>query len=529
VIKKIVLALLVLFVLGAGALAWWARSVFTGDNIRATLAAQLSEVLGQPVTVGSVAASAYPRVTIDLGDVAIGQPARIQIASLHFGTDFRALLSRRIEHADVRVNTVRVELPLPALGGRSTESPTSPTPSDGGEPPVTLVSVDEVAIRDVTIVSGGRTLKADIEAVPTSAGVTLRRVVIAADDTAIEATGEITDLAGPVGTITVKAGQLDFDRLIAFLGDFASGSGVAANPSAAGVPSPRPTPVNLIVTMEADRAKSGTIVLDKLTGRAVVTDAGVTLDPVAFGIFGGRYQGTLSTSMGSAASADQPPAFKGTAKLSGIDMAALTAFAGTPGTITGRLNGSIDLTGTGSDLAAAMKTVRGMARLDIADGVIRHLQLVRTIVLATSMRKDSTQQALGDNAGGGGEAFKRLASTLSIVGRHAQTNDLQLDSRDVTLTASGRIALDGSAIELTGRVQLSPELSAQAGRDLLRYTADNGRVTLPATVTGSADKISVRIDVADAAKRAVRNRAADEAQKAIERNIGSLFKRKPPG
>ena len=78
-----------------------------------------------------------------------------------------------------------------------------------------------------------------------------------------------------------------------------------------------------------------------------------------------------------------------------------------------------------------------------------------------------------------------------------------------------------------GRVQLSDELTSQAGTDLVRYTRENGRVTLPVTVTGSTGALAVRIDVGDMLKRAIRNRAEDEAKKAIMKGLGGLFK-KPP-
>ena len=59
----------------------------------------------------------------------------------------------------------------------------------------------------------------------------------------------------------------------------------------------------------------------------------------------------------------------------------------------------------------------------------------------------------------------------------------------------------------------------------MRYTQEGGRVTLPVTITGSADRPQVRIDVADAARRAVVNRGAEEAQKALKKGLGDLFKR----
>ncbi len=79
--------------------------------------------------------------------------------------------------------------------------------------------------------------------------------------------------------------------------------------------------------------------------------------------------------------------------------------------------------------------------------------------------------------------------------------------------------LDGSAIDLKGNVQLSDALSQQAGRDLFRYTQEQGRVTLPATITGSVQSPSVHIDVAAAAGRAIGNKAQDELKKALGRII----------
>ena len=65
-LKKVLLgAFLLIAVLSIG-LFLWARAVFTHDNVRATLAEQLSTALGQPVKVGTIAAGIYPRVTVNL-------------------------------------------------------------------------------------------------------------------------------------------------------------------------------------------------------------------------------------------------------------------------------------------------------------------------------------------------------------------------------------------------------------------------------------------------------------------------------
>ena len=113
--NKIILGAVIALILIVAAGSFWVKAVFTGETARAALAAQVARALGQPVSIGRVDASIFPRVTVTLGDVTIGQPARATVTELHIATDFRALLSRRIEHATLRLAGARIELPLPPL------------------------------------------------------------------------------------------------------------------------------------------------------------------------------------------------------------------------------------------------------------------------------------------------------------------------------------------------------------------------------------------------------------------------------
>ncbi len=518
-VKKIVIGALVFVLVASVGLFFWARAVFTQDTVRTTLANQLSQSLGQPVTVGSIGAAIYPRVTVNLGDVTIGQPPRIQVETLHVGTDFRALLSRRIEHASLRLAGARVELPLPEFALASSSEPSPGEPAGGS--PVEIVSIDEIVLNDVEIKSGSRTLRGDIEMIPQGHGVTLKKVTLVAEESTIDITGQITDVAGPVGELTVKTGALNFDRLLAFVSDFAGHAGLGA-PSAGRAPkahagTAEKTPaMNVVLSLDADRATMGTLALDKLSGRARVTEDALLLEPVSFGIFGGKYDGNLSFSLGSS------PNFQLNAAVSGVDMAAATKFAGSPDTITGRLSGKLRLSGRGMDAASALNSARGTARVDITKGTVKNLGIVRTVVTSTSGRSGAPAKSA---SGPRDESFDRLGATLAVANGSASTQDLRFESPDILLAATGGLRLDGSAINLAGQVQLSDELSQQAGRDLVRYTQEQGRVTLPATITGSADNPQVRIDMTKVATRAITNKATEEAEKVIKRNLDGLFKR----
>jgi hypothetical protein len=69
--------------------------------------------LGQPVKIGRARAGIFPRTAIHLADVRIGDPARVALADVDVSTDFRELLSRRIQDAAITIANSRIEMPLP--------------------------------------------------------------------------------------------------------------------------------------------------------------------------------------------------------------------------------------------------------------------------------------------------------------------------------------------------------------------------------------------------------------------------------
>ena len=501
-VKKVVIISLAILLVVSIAAGLWVRSVFAHDGVRTALAEQLSSALGQPVSIGSISAGIYPRVTVRLTKVAIGEPVRIQAGTLRLGTNLRALLSRQIVHGTVYLDDAKVQLPLPPF--RTSSS----TTSSGS--PVQIVSIDDIVLKSVEIVSGGRTLRGDVEVAPHGDGATLRRISLSADDTTLEGSGEISNLAGPVGEIAMKARRLNLTKLLDFLTAFSSGSGMTGR-TASAPPSSRQASTNLTMSLVADRATMGELALEKLNARARITPAAVTLDPIAFGVFGGDYRGTMALTSSGAA-----PTLRLNAAVSNVDVASAMAFAGNPGTVSGRLSGRIDLA-TQTAASNVIDAARGTVRVEVRDGVVKNLGLVRTVVIATSMRSDAPSPLKA--AGSTDEPFTMLAGTFALANGSAHTNDLQFQSPDLLLRAGGSLRLDGSQIDLKGDVQLSDALSQQAGRDLFRYTQEQGRVTLPATITGPARSPSVRVDVAGVATRAVQNKAKDELKKALGRII----------
>jgi uncharacterized protein involved in outer membrane biogenesis len=511
--KRVLVGGVVVILVAMLGLFVWARTVLTSDTVRTTVAAKLSNSLGQPVTIGGLSASIFPRVSLNLKDVTIGRPGQLSVGTLGIGTDFRALLSRRIEHATVRLDAAHVTLPLPPFASASqSTSPSSggPGASSSGSS-VELVSVDDILLNDVEITSGGRTIRGDIDLAVAGQSATIRQIALRADGTTVTIAGTLSDYAAPAGTLTVQAGAMNVLDLVAFVTDFTKRAGLSSGSSSpVSAPSTaRPTGrMNIALTIGADRATIGELALDHVTGQAHITDEAITIDPAHFNVFGGSYSGSLVLDLG-----DTQPGFHVNATLSKIDMAAVMTFARHPGLVTGHMAGTLALTGRGLSAAAVIASSRGTAHASIANGTIKGLGLVKGVVLATSMRSGSLSQA---TSASGTEPFTSLDGTFTIAGGAATTTDLRFTSNDVLLAATGTVRLDGTAIELAGPIQLSDDLSKQAGRDLVKYTQKDGRVTLPAKVTGSADNLHVGIDTGDLAKRAVTNAVSDQAKKLLQ-------------
>jgi hypothetical protein len=104
-------------------------------------------------------------------------------------------------------------------------------------------------------------------------------------------------------------------------------------------------------------------------------------------------------------------------------------------------------------------------------------------------------------------------------------DNLALHSSDFDLNGQAHVSPAGG---LSGRAQmtLSDALSKEAqsrNRDL-KLLFEDGRITLPATLSGSLQQPSVLPDMESALKRAARNKITSEIDKAKKRATGEMQK-----
>jgi len=501
--RRALLIVAILVLLLAGGLYFAATRVLTSDYARTTLEQQLSAAIGQPVRIGSLSAAIYPRVAVDLDNVAIGTPATVTLAQVRLVTGLRALFSRTISDAQVIVRNSRLTLPFPVS---FVPTNTAPNPASAGTG-LTIESIRVIALENVELVAPSRAIRVDLRGSLAGDRFNIERLAMRGRPSKIDGKGTITSVSRLEGNIEAKADPLDLDELMTIASAFTSTSGGTSEKRGSA------TPMRLTVALTATNGQFATYTFSDVSTTIQLGTGTVSLSPLAMRSFGGNFNGSLNVDTRGSV-----PQLRLSGRVDGLDVASLMKANGTAGGITGTLGGTVTLSASGSDATTVLQTAHGTIAAAIVNGTIEHLDLVRTVVLAFG-------KPSGVPPEGSGSAFTRLGGTFALANRTVTCDNLSLTSRDFDVNGRTKLQLSSGALDAHGDVALSPELTAQAGTDLRRYAQQDGRVIVPAIVAGTIDRPRVSVDVQAAAGRAFQN----EIQRRTKSIFEGLFKKKGKG
>ena len=467
-----------------------ARAVLASDVVRSSLEQQLARRLGQPVRIGSASAAIFPRVAVDLRDVFVGDPAAVHLGTVRVVTGLRGLISRTITDAEVAVTDSRITLPLPfALS--------SPDPAEGAAaaaPGLRVINVRVITLRDIVLDVGGRSWTVDGESSLSGDQLEIARLEARAATTRIEASGTMSSLAALEGTFDARAPALELDELLDSAAAFANPSPLdAAARSRTRPEAAREVPMHLTVKLEAAAGRFAATAFQNLSAAIHVVPGHVALVPLSVSAFGGVFDGRLDV-----ATLGDEPDLRLSGRVERVDVVELMKASGAAGGITGRLGGTVALSGRGSDTAALLGSARGTIDAALTDGSMPRLDLVRAIVLAFGKPSGAPSE-------GSGSAFSRLGGAFALANGTITSDNVAMTSRDFDAAGRGSLRIQTGAVSARVDVVLSEELTAQAGTDLRRYAQENGRVVVPATIGGTLQQPSISLDVASATRRALTN------------------------
>jgi hypothetical protein len=520
--KILIAAVVVLIVLPATA-ALLVPVMLTPEMLKPAIERQGSQWLGRAVTVGSARAQLFPRAGVTLTQVTVGGVPRLTADEVVVGASLRELISKRVADAVVRVRNGRLALadastPLasaPSASGASRSTPggdSHPAPrpaatggATGQDPSgFTVDSVSEIAFDNVVVIGGGKQLRLDLEGALAGDTFEVARLAASSGATSLQGSGTVTSISRRDGTFTLESPLVDVDEVLAVLAAL-----VPADPSATGMSAlsgEQPDGLtfgHVTGHLKVDRGQALGYDVSKIDGAIDIKGTVLTARPLAFDLYGGRYESTLELDL-----ATNRISLVHDASLSGTSVGKLVELFGNAGAATGALGLTMRVRGAGKDFRAAARQVSGSAKVRITEGTIAGLDVIRqAFTLLGSAPLEGTQ----------GERFEWISASLGVASGTLSTDDFVLHSPDFDLTGRLRIEPDGG-LSGDADLMLSEALSteAQAKNRDLKLAFEGGRVTLPVKVGGTLTNPRVLPDTNDALRRAARNRAGAELDRLLK-------------
>ncbi|HEX9050842.1 MAG TPA: AsmA family protein [Anaeromyxobacter sp.] len=280
-------------------------------------------------------------------------------------------------------------------------------------------------------------------------------------------------------------------------------------------------------TIAIGKVKGGRLEATDVKARAVLTRGTMTLEQLDATVFGGKVSGA-----GTSVSLAQPkPAWKLAANLAGLDVAQATkAFAG-EAPLLGKLDGTLDVSGAGTDWNEVKKIVTGLAALAVKDGTLTTAGLGDQVLggvakgLQAAGRGGTAEKVAGF---GGKTTFKNLAGKFTVKdGFLAAQSPLKFGSDAGQLTLGGRIGLGGE-LDLEGGVAVPKALLAKAVSGVpLPDTLD-----VPLALGGTLGSPRVSVRAGDAVQgllkgqvAQVKKAAQQQAEQAGKKALQGIFDR----
>ena len=482
--------LLVLAVLASVGIQLWLRS----DAVRATVERQATAALGMPIRIGGARATVFPRLGLDLRNVEVGNPARASVNQVSVATGLGLIFSRRVEEADIRLAGGYLDASL--IGGITSLQPNARNSRPSVDAPFTISSIRSIRFRDVDVVAGVERIAVNLDASLAGDRLEVSSLTARMRDATLQVEGQLSSLAKREGRFDIRGDLLPINALLGTMEGPSGGLKGSPYHITAAISAP-------VATLGSSRVESVKAGLEATRGRLV-------FDPLTFDIDGGRFEGRLTLDPSR-----QTPVLDVRGNVSGMDVTRLQGLVTAPNrAMTGRLGARFALQAPAqASFSALLDGARGSIDVNVRDGRMPGVEIIRQSIIRFANR-DRPAAAVGAS-----DAFSRLDASLALQAGTARITGLAMQTTDFDLTGSGALSLSNSRIALDVNLVLTEALSQQAGRDLYRYAREGQRIVLPAIIGGTLSELTVSINLADAARRALKNQVEEKARSILDRVI----------
>lgn len=490
----------------------------------------IEDALNRKVQVQDIRLTIWPRIGARvagfsvLDDPAFGTDPFASLSSLEVGVKLMPLLSSKVEVEEITlrqpvitvIKNQKGVLNVSTIGRKGVPVPEKPSraPIPSTEGPLkilALLAVDRVSI------DGGKLTYRDLSAAKPAEYVlqdleVLLQSVRLGQTPSVHVGSLVQPFNLPVkldGTFGPLRETMDIDAINFQLGvgktDFTITGKAAGNDAIVNISSPVINTANLPVTLPLKTP----VEIKDLQIAAEVMGQEAKLKSLSFRLFDGEVKGQGKLIAGS----DMPP-FKGAVTIQGLQLGpALNAVAETPISISGTAGMDLSVQGRGFSMPDLTKVLEGTGHMAVKDGKIEGVNILREVVSALNV----AGMSIGDAKA---TAFSTIETDLAIKQGVINVQRLLMDSHDFQATGGGTIGFD-QRLNLAVNLNLSQDVSQKiaAASPVVKIALKDGRLSLPLTITGTAQAPAYGVDV-----KGLSGKVQEQVRKRVEEAVDGLLK-----
>ncbi len=490
----------------------------------------IEDALNRKVELQDIRLTIWPRIgarvagfTV-LDDPAFGSGPFASLASLDVGVKLMPLLSGKVEVEEITLHQPVITviknkngvLNASTIGRKGVAVPEKPSraPIPSTEGPLKVLAM--LAVDRVSIDAGRLTYRDLSAAKPTEYVLqdleVLLQSVRLGQTPSLHFGSVVQPFNLPVkldGTFGPLKETMDIDAINFQLGvgktDFTITGNAAGNDADLNITSPVINTANLPIALPLKKP----VDIKNLQIAAEVRGQEAKLNSLSFQLFDGQLKGQGKLIAGS----DAPP-FKGGVTVQGLQLGpALNAVAETPISVSGIAAADLSLLGKGFSMPELTNALEGTGHLAVKDGKIEGVNLLQEVISALKVAGISLDQAKAT-------AFSTIETDLAIKQGIINVQRLLMDSHDFRATGGGTIGFD-QRLNLAVNLNLSQDVSQKlaSASPVVKIAMKDGRLSLPLTITGTAQSPSYGVDL-----KGVTGRVHQQVQKKVEEAVDGLIK-----
>jgi len=332
------------------------------------------------------------------------------------------------------------------------------------------------------------------------------------DQSKLTGTINVRNFAKPSIRFGLNLDAIDADR---YLPPPAEAPPPAAATPGAGAVAAAELPLEMLRALDIDgtlkigKLKVYNVNSSKIVLRLTASNGQLRLNPAKAAMYDGRYQGNIGLDVRS-----DTPKLSLNESLTGVQVGPLLRdLTGKEEKLVGKAQVTTKLTARGSTPEAIQKTLNGTAAFSFTDGAVKGVNLAKMI-------RDAKATLGGKPAASSNEPeqtdFSVLSGTAKITNGLVDNRDLTMKSPAFRVAGAGTADLPKQQVDYLVKASIVGTSKGQGGKELASLKG----ITVPVRIKGALTDPGFSVDVAALATDQVKQRAAEELDKALQKQLG---------